>query len=174
MTRLLGLDVGDRRVGMAVGDDVLGSVRALAILRRRTPPEDAERLARIADEQRVDELVVGLPLDMDGGEGEQARLTRAWASEMATRMGLPVTWRDERLTTEMAESVQPRMRRDRATGRPTRSSIVARRGRVDREAAVLILRSELDRRAPSARSEARTRASEGGDRTGRRQTGGSA
>ena len=174
MTRLLGLDVGDRRIGMAIGDDALGSVQSLAILRRRTPPEDAERLARIATEQRVDELVVGLPLDMDGGEGEQARLTRAWASEMATRTGLPVTWRDERLTTETAESAQPRLRRDRATGRPTRASILARRGRVDREAAVLILRSELDRRAPMARTEAWTQPSEGGDRTGRRQTGGSA
>ncbi len=174
MTRLLGLDVGDRRVGMAVGDDALGSVRSLAILRRRTPPEDAERLAHIAAEQRVDELVVGLPLDMDGGEGEQARLTRAWASEMGTRTGLPVTWRDERLTTETAEAAQPRLRRDRATGRPTRSAIVSRRGRVDREAAVLILRAELDRRTSTPGPGAWTPPHEGGDRTARPPSGGSA
>lgn len=171
MTRLLGLDVGDRRVGMAVGDDVRESVRPLAVLRRRTPAEDAERLARIAAEQRADELVVGLPLDMDGGEGEQARLTRAWASEMASRTGLHVTWQDERLTTETAESTQPRLRRDRATGRPTRAAIVARRARVDRQAAVLILRSELDRRAPRRATEASARHPEHDDGTGRPQTG---
>jgi putative Holliday junction resolvase len=147
---LLGLDVGDRRVGLAVGDDALGVVRPLAVLHRGTPAEDAVRLARVVAEQRVDELVVGLPLAMDGGEGEQAQLTRAWAAEIALRTGLPVAWRDERLTTEAAEAAQPRMRRDRTTGRPTRSAIVTRRARVDRDAAARILQAELDERAQRA------------------------
>ncbi|HXQ96340.1 MAG TPA: Holliday junction resolvase RuvX [Candidatus Acidoferrales bacterium] len=146
MSRLLGLDVGDRRVGLAVGDDALGVVRPLAVVRRGTPAEDAEHLARVVTEQRVDEIVVGLPLDMDGGEGEQARLTRAWAAEIERRTGLRVAWRDERLTTEAAEAAQPRMRRDRTTGRPTRSAIVNRRARVDRDAAARILQAELDAR----------------------------
>jgi putative pre-16S rRNA nuclease len=154
VSRLLGLDLGDRRVGMAVADDALGSVHPLAVLRRGTLEQDAARLARIAVEQHVDELVVGLPLDMDGAEGEQARRTRDWAAEMTLRTGYPVAWRDERLTTEAAEAVQPRMRRDRATGRPTRSAIVARRGRVDREAAARILQAELDGRARPPSTEA--------------------
>ncbi|MDA8201976.1 MAG: Holliday junction resolvase RuvX [Chloroflexi bacterium] len=142
MTRLLGLDVGDRRVGVAVADEAQGTIRGLGVVRRGTVGEDAERVARIAAEQRADELVVGLPLDMSGAEGEQARRTRDWGSEIAARTGLPLSWRDERLTTEGAEAVQPRMRRD-STGRPTRSSIVARRARVDRLAAQAILRAEL-------------------------------
>lgn len=147
MTRLLGLDVGDRRVGVAIGDDTSGTIRPLATLRRGTLEEDAVRLTRLAMEQRAGELVVGLPLDMSGGEGEQARRTRTWASEMTARTGLPVTWRDERLTTEAAEATQPPLRRDRASGRPTRSAIRSRRVRVDREAAARILRAELDARA---------------------------
>ena len=146
MSRLLGLDVGDRRIGVAVADEATGNVRALGIVRRATPPEDAARVGRLASEQGAVELVIGLPLDMDGGEGEQALRTRAWGDEMATRTGLPVAWRDERLTTEAAEAVQPPLRRDRSTGRPTRAAIAARRSRVDQAAAVAILRAELDAR----------------------------
>ena len=146
MTRLLGLDVGDRRVGVAIADDISGAVRPLGTLRRGTLEEDAQRLARLATEQRAGELVVGLPLDMGGGEGEQARRTRTWASEMTARTGLPVAWRDERLTTEAAEAIQPPLHRDRASGRPTRSAIRSRRVRVDREAAARILQAELDAR----------------------------
>ena len=147
MSRLLGLDVGDRRIGVALADEATGTVRALGILRRSTSADDAARLGRMAAEQGAAELVIGLPLDMDGGEGEQARRTRAWGDEMATRTGLPVAWRDERLTTEAAEAVQRPLRRDRTTGRPTRSAIAARRARVDRAAAVAILRAELEARA---------------------------
>ena len=151
MTRLLGLDVGDRRVGVAIADDASGTIRPLATLRRGTLEEDALRLARLAVEQRAGELVVGLPLDMGGGEGEQAQRTRTWASEMAARTGLPVAWRDERLTTEAAEAGQPPLHRDRATGRPTRSAIWSRRVRVDRQAAARILQAELDARAGEGR-----------------------
>ena len=146
VSRLLGLDVGDRRVGVAIADESAGTVRGLAILRRGTVDEDAGRLSRIASEQRADALVVGLPLDMDGGEGEQARRTREWGDAMAGRVGLPLHWRDERLTTEAAEAVQRRLRREPTTGHPTRASIVARRSRVDRAAAVSILRAELEAR----------------------------
>ena len=151
MTRLLGLDVGDRRVGVAIADDTSGAIRALATLRRGTLEEDAQRLTRLAAEQRAGELVVGLPLDMSGGEGEQARRTRSWASEMTARTGLPVAWRDERLTTEAAEAIQPPLHRDRTSGRPTRSAIRSRRVRVDREAAARILQAELDARAGEGR-----------------------
>ncbi len=155
MSRLLGLDVGDRRIGVAVADEATGNVRALGILRRSTPDEDARRLARLASEQGAVELVIGLPLDMDGGEGEQAHRTRAWGDAMAARTGLPVAWRDERLTTSAAEAAQPPLRRDRATGRPTRAAITGRRARVDRAAAVAILRAELDARAGVAAAGAR-------------------
>lgn len=166
MSRLLGLDVGERRVGVAVADEARGSVRPLATFRRRSPEEDAARVARLAAEQRADQIVVGLPFDMDGGEGEQARRTRDWAAAVATRTGLPIVWRDERLTTEASEAAQPRLRRDRATGRPTRAAILARRVRVDRDAAARILQAELDARAASRMAASDTAAAgpdQGGD-----------
>jgi putative Holliday junction resolvase len=144
VSRVLGLDVGDRRVGVAVADQVTRSARPLATFRRGTPEQDATTVARLAAEQHAEALVVGLPLDMDGGEGEQARVTRAWASAIGSRTGLPVRWQDERLTTEAAEARQPRLRRDRGSGQPTRAAIAARRSRVDREAATRILQAALD------------------------------
>jgi len=150
VSRLLALDVGDRRVGVAVGDTATGVVRPLTTFRRGTLERDAEVVARLATEQRASQLVIGLPLDVRGSEGEQALRTRAWGDELATRTGLATTWRDERLTTVSAEARQPRLRRNRSTGDPTRASIRARRTRVDQDAAVEILRAELAARAASA------------------------
>lgn len=146
MTRLLGFDVGDRRVGVAVADEATATARPLATFRRGSPEDDAALVARLAAEQHADELVVGLPLELRGVEGEQARRTRAWADDIARRTGLPVAWRDERLTTAASEAAQPRMRRD-PSGRPTRSAIMGRRVAVDREAAARILQAELDARS---------------------------
>jgi putative Holliday junction resolvase len=149
VTRLLGLDVGDRRVGVAVGDADGLVARPLGTFLRAGADADARLVARLASEQAAAELVVGLPLDADGGEGEQARRTRAWADEIARRTGLRVAWRDERMTTAASEARQPRLQRERATGQPTRAAILRRRAAVDREAAARILQAELDQRAAS-------------------------
>ena len=69
MTRLLGIDLGERRIGLAIADTDTGVVRPLSTIRRADPERDAATLGRVAAEQRVDELVVGLPLNMDGSEG---------------------------------------------------------------------------------------------------------
>lgn len=150
MTKLIGLDVGDRRVGVAVSDAAGLGVRPLATFRRVNIEVDAGLVARLAAEHRATEVVVGLPLDADGTEGEQARRTRAWGAGIAERTGLRLAWRDERFTTEAAEARQPRLRRERATGQPTRAAIRRRRASVDREAAASILQAELDARAAAA------------------------
>jgi putative Holliday junction resolvase len=136
-------------VGVAVADVLTAAVRPLATFQRANPDSDARVVARLAEEQSAGELVIGLPLDMDGREGEQARLTRAWADQIAARTGLPVSWRDERLTTAAAEAGRRRLRR-LPDGTPTRSAIMARRTAVDREAAARILQAELDARAAIA------------------------
>jgi putative holliday junction resolvase len=143
---LLGLDVGDRRVGVAVSDAMGLAAHPLTVFSRGTPADDASVVARLAREQRVEELVVGLPLLPDGSEAEQVRLTRTWADEIARRTELLVSWQDERLTTVLAEAAQPRLRRDRTTGSPTRAAVRARRVRVDLGAAVRILQAALDAR----------------------------
>ncbi len=147
MTRLLGIDLGERRVGVAVGDDADQTARPLTTFRRGSIQDDAAVVARLAAEQRASGLVVGLPLDMRGTEGPQAQRSRAWGSAIARQTGLSLAWRDERLTTEAAESALGPVQLPRGADAPTRSAIRARRNRVDRDAAARILQAELDARA---------------------------
>lgn len=147
--RLLGIDLGARRVGIAVADAATGSVRPLVALRRGDEERDAAVIGRLAQEQGAGWLVVGLPLDMDGSEGPQAALTRAWAEAIAGRLGLPLSLRDERLTSVAAEARLGRAPRGRSGGPPARQARNAYRARVDREAAVAVLQAELDARARS-------------------------
>ena len=151
MTRLLGIDLGERRIGLAVADTSVLSARPIGTLRRGRIEEDAERLTRIVAEHRAGELVVGLPLNLDGTEGRQAEVTRSWAEEIAARVGLPLAFRDERLTSEAAESLLGRPRRGRAGGAPSPAARSARRAAVDSQAAVLILQAELDVRGGVAK-----------------------
>lgn len=150
MTRWLAIDLGEKRVGLAVADgDVANAIaRPLATLARgRTLEEDVARLTAILERERIEELVVGLPLDVSGDEGPQATLTRTWGEALAVRLGLPVAFRDERLTSHLAEARLGPMKRGRSGGPPTRTQRDAYRARVDREAAAIILQDELDTRA---------------------------
>lgn len=146
------MDVGERRIGVAVGDLSTGSVRVLTTIRRLDGRADAAVLRQLADEQGATELVVGLPLLADGSEGTQAGLTRAWAAEIAPALGLPVAWRDERHTSQGAEArVGTDARRGRSGGPPSPAARRAHRARVDREAAASIVQAELDARASGER-----------------------
>jgi putative Holliday junction resolvase len=150
VTRLLGIDLGARRIGLAVADTDSGAVRPLATISRATADRDARTLGAVVREQRIDELVVGLPRNMDGSEGEQAIETRRWAEEVLTALCLPVSWRDERLTSSRAEDRLGRAPRGRAGGPPSGAARAARRATIDREAAALIVQAELDARAGMA------------------------
>jgi putative Holliday junction resolvase len=143
--RFLGIDLGERRIGVAVGDPARGVASPLTtISRAKTVAADAVVISRLAAEQRVSTLVVGLPLDMDGGEGLQATRTREWAEAVAVATGLPLRYRDERLTSERAERRIGGASRGRSGGPPSAAQRNAYRGRVDREAAALILQDEFD------------------------------
>lgn len=146
MTRVLGIDLGERRIGIAVSDDEARAARPLATLRRGSLGADARALVRFAGEHGAVELVVGLPLEADGSDGPQARLTREWAAALGVASGLAVCFRDERETSLRAEARLGAPRRGRAGGPPTPAQRGARRARVDREAAALILQAELDGR----------------------------
>lgn len=146
MSRLLALDVGERRIGIALADTESGAVKALATIRRADAARDAATVARLASEQGATEVVVGLPLNADGSEGTQARLTREWAATIGAAVALPVTWRDERLTSERAEVIAGRPARGRAGGPPSPAARNAYRARIDRLAAAGIAQAELDAR----------------------------
>jgi putative Holliday junction resolvase len=113
-------------------------------------------LRALVDADGVGELVVGLPLEASGAEGPQATLTRDWATAVAAGLRLPLTFRDERLSSHLAETRLGPMRRGRSGGPPTRTQRDAYRARVDREAAAIILQDELDARANTRSSQTPT------------------
>jgi putative Holliday junction resolvase len=152
VTVLLGIDLGDRRIGLAIGDSISGVVRPLATLQRRTPAEDAAAISRVCGERGAVGVVVGLPLHADGSESEQAGFTRAWVAAVGPIIGLPMSFRDERLTSQAAEARLGRASRNRAGGPPSATARRARRARIDREAAALIVQAEIDARADIDRS----------------------
>ena len=97
--KFLGLDVGERRVGIAVGDDELRIATPLEVIERRSLEEDARAVDQLARKFSVDHLIVGLPRNMDDSSGAQAESVKAYAGEVARAVGLPLTFWDERLTT---------------------------------------------------------------------------
>lgn len=154
MTRLLGIDLGERRIGLAIAETDRDPARPLSTLRRSASPDrDASALAEVIAAHAIDELVVGLPLDGSGDEGSQAALTRTWAAAMAARLAVPISFRDERLSSHLAERRLGPMKRGRSGGPPSKTQRDAYRARVDREAAAIILQDELDARAETAARE---------------------
>lgn len=101
----MGLDLGDRRVGIAVSDETGTVAQGRGVYVRRTLEEDLAHLSHLAEELRVRRIVVGLPLHLNGTEGEQAAKARAFAEKLFQRTGLPLSLMDERLTTQEAERV---------------------------------------------------------------------
>ena len=154
MTRLLGVDLGTRRVGLAVAEAGEERARPLSTLaRRRTTTADAEAIARVAASNGIDEVIVGLPLDMSGVEGAMALAAREWATAVAQQTGLVVRLRDERLSSHVAELRVGAPGRGRAGGPPGRTRRAAHRARIDREAAAVILEDELRARLQEAPGE---------------------
>lgn len=137
--RILGIDYGERRIGLAVSDPT-GTIASPhdTIQRRPGKRPPLVRLAAVARDLGVDGLVVGLPLDLNGRETEWCEVVRAFGDALGQRLGLPVDYVDERLTSVRAE------RAVRALG--LRKVERERKGRVDAAAAALILQAWLDRR----------------------------
>ena len=137
--RYLGLDVGNRRVGVAVSDALgLTAQPLLTLVRKSNPREDLRSLARLARRFAVAGFVVGLPLHLSGEESPQARKTRAFAEELGELTGLPIHFEDERLTTREAHGLLYEAGQKRQTHRRV----------VDQVAATLILQGFLGRQGP--------------------------
>jgi putative Holliday junction resolvase len=153
VSRLLGIDLGERRIGVAVAD-ADGMATPLTTIRRNVDPAvDAQAITRLAAEQGATEIIVGLPFEASGSEGTQAAITRAWVEAVRPMLDAKVGYRDERLTSHLAEQRLGPMKRGRSGGPPSRTQRDAHRARVDREAAAIILQDELDARAASTESD---------------------
>lgn len=93
------MDVGERKIGMAVSDALGITAQPLGVLYRKTKKEDLEYIRDRARDLKVAKIVVGLPLDMDGKRGAKAKETCVFAEELNEKIGIPVELWDERLTT---------------------------------------------------------------------------
>ena len=132
--RILALDLGKKRIGLALSDSLGISAQGLNTLQRSTIREDIAALAAIAREHQVQLVLLGHPLNMRGDEGRQAVYTRDFAQRLTERTGLAVRFWDERLTSREAERVL----------KQSGISIQKRAKAIDRLAAVILLTSYLD------------------------------
>ncbi len=103
--RAMGLDVGTKTIGVALSDELFITAQALLTLSRAGMKKDVSELERLAKEHEVGHWVVGLPLNMNGSEGDRARDSRRLGDAIGEATGLPVTYWDERLSTVEAERV---------------------------------------------------------------------
>jgi putative Holliday junction resolvase len=135
--RILSLDVGLRRIGLALADEH-GAIATLDVLKRGTMAEDVKRLAKIAQERRITLLLVGLPLNMDGTEGHMAEFIRTFVERLRKGIEIEIALQDERLSSVEAED------RLRDAGLSLKRMLeFKRRGGVDRLAAVILLEDYL-------------------------------
>lgn len=132
--RVLGLDVGDRRIGVALSDSLGLTAQQLTVLERRSSAADAQAVERLMAQHQAERLVVGLPLTMAGAQGPQAAKVVAFVETLRRRLDVPIHWIDERLTTVQGQRAL----------RATKTSRRKRRQVIDQVAAQLILQHFLD------------------------------
>ena len=135
MARVMGLDLGDRTIGVAISDRDRIIAQGLPTIRRTSLRRDLDALAALVDEHEVDHFVIGWPLLLSGLAGGRVRVTEAFANALTARFDLPIDREDERFTTAMAERtlLEGNVRRKR------------RRQVEAKLAATLILQGWLDR-----------------------------
>ena len=134
MGRILALDVGEKRIGVAVSDETATLARPLTTITRASRREDYGRIAQLAAEQRAERVVAGYPRSLSGAEGPQAQRVRRYVEALAQGLSVPVEMWDERYTTVVAterlRDAGSRRRRDR--------------GQLDAAAAAVLLQDYLD------------------------------
>ena len=139
--RVMALDVGEKKIGVAISDALLLTAQARPTLHRKNLKSDISILGRLAEENEVHEIVVGYPLHMSGKESLQSEKVKEFAAELGNALQLPVVLWDERLTSFAAEQHLEEM------GLKWRQ----RRDHIDKIAAMIILQSYLDSRSSQSR-----------------------
>jgi putative Holliday junction resolvase len=137
-SRVLALDLGKKRIGLALSDELGITAQGLETLQRTNIREDLSRISLLASQRKVTLILIGNPLHMSGREGRQVEFAREFGERLGAATGLPIEFWDERLTTVAAQRVL----------RESGISIEKRTLAVDRLAAVILLESYLDSRNP--------------------------
>jgi putative Holliday junction resolvase len=136
--RIIGLDIGDRRIGVAISDPLGITAAGLETIDRKNMQVDISAVKQIAERHGAVEIVVGLPQNMDGTIGEQAEKVKSFGRKLARATGLPIVYEDERLTTISA--IRTLTLQGVKTGH--------NKALVDMQAAAIILQKFLDRKEP--------------------------
>ena len=134
ITRSLGLDIGDKRIGVALSDPDGILASPFTIINRRDETLDVEAITDIINQKQVGQIVVGLPRSMDGSLGRQVEKVEAFTQRLCSHTEVPIEYRDERLTTVLAKRLA-----HAAGSKKTRG-----KARHDAQAAALILQGYLD------------------------------
>lgn len=140
MARLMALDWGQARVGVAIADELGICAHPRGFLAPTPPADFAAKLKELCEQEAITGIVVGLPLDMSGGEGQSARASRAFAQRVADLTGLEVELVDERWSSKQAEHI---LRTNGGTGKNNKKSRVKQH--IDATSAALVLQGVLDR-----------------------------
>jgi putative Holliday junction resolvase len=154
--RILGIDYGRARIGLAIADAEAGLARPMDTLERINRNEDMRRLREIARAHDVKQIVVGLPLRLDGTRGEMAEEAARFAERVHKQLGIPVEMVDERLTSWEAERLLEeqggRILRDHKESAHKKRKPPEPRSSVDAVAAAVILKEYLERQQPAKES----------------------
>ena len=134
--RIIALDIGEKRIGVALSDPTGTIATPLTTIERDSQSDDIGEILRLASEHDAEEMVVGMPLSMSGRRGPQAGRTAAYIRELSARTDMPIKQVDERLSSVQAERL---LRESGIT--PSKN-----KGRIDSAAAAVILQSYLDAR----------------------------
>jgi putative Holliday junction resolvase len=133
MSRLLAIDVGEKRIGVAISDETLTLARPLLTVTRGSKVEDFQKLKSVCDQYQIDKIICGLPKTLRNEIGPQARRVQRYADELAAAIELPIEFWDERFSSVEAEE------RLAASSRKKRA-----KGDIDSAAAAIILQEYLD------------------------------
>ena len=132
--RKMGIDYGDRRIGIAMTDLLCMIASAYEMYQNDDIEKSVEYISKLAHDNSVDEIIVGLPLNMEGEENERTKVTRTFGEKLAKKSGLPVTYEDERLSSVEAEEILKKFEKDWQK----------RKAKLDMYSAQVILQSYLD------------------------------
>lgn len=133
-TKYLSLDLGEKRIGIALSDELKIIAQAHTVIERTSRAADFREIGQIAAAQSVEKIIVGLPISLDGSEGSMARWARDYGSDLGQKLNIPVTFWDESFTSESAASALAQAGYSRKKMKP----------KIDAVAAALILQSYLE------------------------------
>lgn len=135
--KIVALDIGTVRIGVATSDIMEIIASAYEVYRRKQPDADVKYIANLVSSLNAGLVVIGLPLKMDGSEGQSVQMAKSFGEELSKLINVPVCYQDERLSTVSAERIliESGMRREK------------RKDKIDSLAATIILQTFLDKRS---------------------------